>query len=130
MKGQANDFNGNLSTHQERSGALHDPCAGYKLIAADTVFIKLLPQVDFLWAPKFNDLVKVLTTFHTSSHVGSRQKSYITFAGMWETESHVPSEYLETLDFIRQDAKIIIVVSVPRVYLALHASKAAFSVVG
>ena len=76
-------------------------------------------QVDYLWAPRHFDLVPALREYHNRIASGlSGQLTYITFAGFWEDQSSVPSDYLETLDVIREKAKMLIVMGVPLVSLS------------
>lgn len=77
-------------------------------------------QVDYLWAPRHFDLVPALTEYHNivASSLSGQQLTYITFAGFWEDQSSVPSDYLEALDVIREKAKLLIVMGVPLVSLS------------
>lgn len=63
------------------------------------------------------DLIPNLNEYNSkiASALEEGQLIYITFAGFWEDQSHVPPEYLEVLDSIRQRAKLLIVMGVPTV---------------
>ena len=62
-------------------------------------------------------MVPALTQYDTkiASSLSRGQMTYVTFAGFWEDQSTVPSDYLEVLDAIRERAKLLIVMGVPLV---------------
>ena len=75
--------------------------------------------MDYLWAPRHFDLVPALIEYDKkiASSLPRENLTYIVFAGFWEDQSTVPSDYLEVLDAIRERAKLLIVMGVPLVSL-------------
>ena len=74
-----------------------------------------------MWAPRHFDLVPALTEYHAkvAFAVPPGQLTYVTFAGFWEDQSEVPEDYLQTLDRIREAAKLLIIMAVPTVSLSV-----------
>lgn len=80
--------------------------------------LKSLAQLDFLWAPKYTDLTPNLVEYHAEI-APSSPVSYVVFAGFWEDQQTVPEDFLEALDTIRDRAKSVVIIGVPRVRLCL-----------